>query len=183
MSEDLVTAIAETARAVFQATACSIALITDDNTHVVFTTASGGAESDVEGLTLPIGEGIVGWVATTGQAVAVKDLANDPRFSQSSAEAIGYVPNSILAAPIETDERLIGVIEILDRAEDRPGADQDLQLLHLFANQAGLAIDASKRNDRVDELSNALNRVSKQGPAAKALATKILNDIADYAAR
>lgn len=213
--DDLVECIASTARAVFGAVACSMALITPDGAEVVFTTASGGAGDDISGLRMPIGQGIVGWVASTGQSVAVSDLANDPRFSSDVAARTGYLPQSILACPIETADQLLGVIEILDRDASRPGAEQDLQLLALFARQAALAIDASLRNARIGQallaafaadgdlaevleaappmsfegdedlgrISAAFARLASSGPAERALAASLLEEVGRYAAR
>jgi GAF domain-containing protein len=65
---------------------------------------------------------------------------------------MGYMPRAILASPIETGDRLLGVIEILDRDSTRAGSDDDLALLALFARQAALALDASARARRIGDL-------------------------------
>jgi GAF domain-containing protein len=167
IGDDLVDWTARTARAVFGAAACSIALLTEDGSELVFTTASGGAANSVSGLRLPAGEGIAGWVATTGQPLAVNDLSGDARFAANVASSTGYMPRAILASPIETDERLIGVIEILDRDAARAGSDDDLALLALFARQAALALDASARARRIGDLVVAvLDAVERDGPGA-----------------
>lgn len=152
LGDDLVDWTARTARAVFGANACSIALLTPDGSELVFTTVSGGAASSVSGLRLPAGEGIAGWVATTGQPLAVNDLSGDPRFAANVATSTGYMPQAILASPIETGDRLLGVIEILDRDATRAGSDDDLALLALFARQAALALEAAARARRIGEV-------------------------------
>ena len=151
VGEDLVAWTARTARAVFGAAACSIALLTDDGSELVFTTSSGGSP-DITGQRLPSGEGIAGWVATTGQPLAVSDLEHDSRFAASFASSTGYAPKAILAAPIELDDRLLGVIEVLDRDSSRAGSDDDLTLLTLFGRQAAVALDAAARSRRIGTL-------------------------------
>lgn len=47
--------------------------------------------------------------------------------------------------PVETPERMLGVISLLDRDRRRPGAEQDMALLSLFADQAALAIASVER--------------------------------------
>jgi len=166
---DLVAWTARTARAVFGAVACSIALLTDDAGELVFTTSSGGSP-DITGLRLPASEGIAGWVATTGQPIAVDDLERDPRFAASFANSIGYTPRAILAAPIELDDRLLGVIEVLDRDASRAGAGDDIALLTLFGRQAAVALDATERSRRIGELLlRALGRVDDDTDLAGAL--------------
>ena len=169
VGEDLVAWTARTARAVFGAAACSIALLTDDGTELVFTTSSGGSP-DITGQRLPAGEGIAGWVATTGQPLAVSDLENDSRFAASFANATGYSPTAILAAPIELDDRLLGVIEVLDRDSSRAGSDEDLTLLTLFGRQAAVALDAAARSRRIGTLIlHALDGDGADGNLADAI--------------
>lgn len=206
MGDDLVDWTARTARAVFGAAACSIALLSNDGEELVFTTATGGAAASVSGLRIPAGEGIAGWVATTGQPLAVDDLSGDPRFAANVAESTGFIPQAILASPIETGERLLGVIEILDRDPARAGAEDDLSLLALFAHQAALALDAASRARRIGDiivaalageddaaaeqaadddgmsaLAAAFSTLASVGPRERDLALTVLGNVADYA--
>ena len=65
------------------------------------------------------------------------------------AEQTGYIPQAILAVPVETPARLLGVISLLDRDSRRPGAEQDMALLSLFADQAALALASVERFSRM----------------------------------
>jgi GAF domain-containing protein len=96
---------------------------------------------------VPSGHGIAGWVAMSGQPLVVSDLKADPRWSGPLATGTTYTPTSILAAPIATSERLVGVIEVLDRAADRPEAAADMELLNLVADQAALALEGARAFD------------------------------------
>jgi GAF domain-containing protein len=144
--DDLVTAVAATAMRMFGAQACSVALLTEDETELVFTTVVGAGAESTKGLRLPSGQGIAGWVAMSGQPLVVTDLTQDPRWAGSPPKA-GYIPRSILAAPVGTSERLLGVLEVLDRSEDRPEAAADLELLSVVADQAALALEGARAFD------------------------------------
>lgn len=144
--DDLVTSVAATAMRMFGARACSVALLTDDDAELVFTTVVGAGSESTRGLRLPSGQGIAGWVAMSGQPLVVSDLQRDPRWA-GTAPVDGYTPTSILAAPVATSERLLGVIEILDRSEDRPEAAADLELLNVVADQAALALEGARAFD------------------------------------
>jgi GAF domain-containing protein len=139
-SQQLLNSLTETARRLFGAAACSLALLSEDDSELVYTTAAGQGAGDVTGMRMPSSQGIAGWVVQSGQPIAVSDAASDPRFSQGMAEQTGYVPRSILAVPVETPGRMLGVISLLDRDAARPGAEQDMELLSLFADQAALAL-------------------------------------------
>lgn len=143
-SEALLQSITEAARELFGAQACSLALLTHDQSELVFTTASGAGASDVLDMRMPSGQGIAGWVVMSEQPISVADLQHDARFAADVAESTGYVPGTILAVPVTSPRRTLGVIEVLDRDTSRPGAEQDMRLLSLFADQAALAIENAR---------------------------------------
>jgi GAF domain-containing protein len=139
-ADELLRSLTETARRLFGAAACSLALLSEDDSELRYTIAAGEGADDVTGMRISSSQGIAGWVVQSGQPIAVSDLASDPRFSQEVAEQTGYVPETILAVPVQTPQRLLGVISLLDRDPQRPGAEQDMTLLSLFADQAALAL-------------------------------------------
>jgi len=138
---ELLRSITAAAKELFDAAACSMAVLDEEADELVFHVASGEGAEEVEGLRVPMGQGIAGWVVTSGQPIAIEDVTHDPRFAVDVAESTGYVPRSILAMPLETDRAVIGVIEVLDRRSQR---DRDMELLALFARQAALAIENSR---------------------------------------
>jgi GAF domain-containing protein len=181
-TEELLRSLTETARRLFGAAACSLALLTDDDSELLYTVAAGEGAQDVTGMRIPAGQGIAGWVVQSGQPIAISDVASDPRFSRQAAEQTGYVPQAILAVPVQAGHRMLGVISLLDRDPRRPGAEQDMALLSLFAEQAALAlasVEAFGSLGRVllnalaasaagDNLSQALRRAADSLPAADA---------------
>src|SRR3954454_7967905 len=124
--DPLLPGLTETARELFGAAACSLALLSEDESELVYTTAAGSGAEDVTGMRMPANRGIAGWVVASGQPLAVSDLGNDARFAREFAEETGYVPTAILAVPVQSEVRLHGVLSILDRDADRPGAERDL---------------------------------------------------------
>jgi GAF domain-containing protein len=141
-SEELLRSLTETARQLFGAAACSLALLSEDETELVYTTAAGTGADDVTGMRIPSNQGIAGWVVQSGQPIAISDLGNDPRFSRDVAEQTGYVPTALLAVPVATPQRTLGVISLLDRDARRPEAEHDMRLLALFADQAAIALES-----------------------------------------
>lgn len=160
-TDELLRSLTETARRLFGAAACSLALLSEDDSELLYTIAAGEGAEDVTGMRIPSSQGIAGWVVQSGQPIAISDLATDPRFSREAAEQTGYVPQTILAVPVETTHRLLGVISLLDRDARRPGAEQDMALLSLFADQAALALASI-------ETFNTLGRVLLAGLAEAA---------------
>lgn len=149
---ELLDALTRTARVLFGASACSLALLTDDESELVYTAADGAGADAVVGLRIPSGQGVAGWVAASGQPVAIGDLARDPRFAGEVAEQTGYVPRAMLVVPVRSPDRLLGVLTVLDRDTSRPDAERDMERLALFADQAALAVEAVRAFDDVGGL-------------------------------
>jgi GAF domain-containing protein len=142
--EEFLQAIVETARLVFDAAACSIALFDEGDEELVFRVAAGlGAEATV-GIRIPADRGIAGWALMSGQSIAVDDVRQDPRFAADIAESTGYVPNAIMAMPLESERQTFGVIEVLDRRRGGGEGVDDMEVLALFARQATLAVESSR---------------------------------------
>jgi GAF domain-containing protein len=139
-TDELLCSITETARRLFGAAACSLALLTEDDADLLYTIATGQRATDVMGVRMPASQGIAGWVVQSGQPIAISDLTNDPRYLPELAERAGYVPQTILAVPVETSRRMIGVINVLDRDPRRPDSEQDIALLSRYADLAALAL-------------------------------------------
>jgi GAF domain-containing protein len=138
---ELLRSITDAAKSLFEAAACSLALLDNDDSELVYYVASGEGAEEVVGMRMPSGQGIAGWVVMSGQPIAIEDVSQDPRFARRFAEDTGYVPTSILAMPLETERKLLGVITVLDRRTDGGEGTHDMELLSLFARQAALAIE------------------------------------------
>lgn len=143
-ADRLLASITRSARQLFGARACSLALLSEDERELVYTTAAGDGADDVTGMRLPSDRGVAGWVVRSGQPVAISDLANDARFARDAAEDTGYVPEALLAVPVSDDDRVLGVLTLLDRDATRPGAEQDMALLAVFAEQTALTLQSER---------------------------------------
>ena len=89
-------------------------------------------------LRLPLGRGIAGWVARTGDSVRIDDAKEDDRFDASVDKATGYTTRSILAVPIRTEDQgpIRGVVQVLNRREGVFDDDDEKYLLALAAQIA-----------------------------------------------
>jgi GAF domain-containing protein len=178
--EAVLRSVADATVTLFDAEAASIALHDPDADRLVIRVAAGTAGAGAVGLAMGTGEGIVGYVYTTGQPLAVSDVAADPRFDRSAAEGTGYVPRSILAVPLVDDGGTIGVLEVLDRRGDAGFGLRDIELAAVFARQATVAIRASRVERDAGELLRsalaALGAGEADADAAVAEAVARLDD-------
>ena len=159
--------IVEATVVLFDAEAASIALYDAATDRLVFRVAAGVQGQGVVGVSIEAHEGVAGYVFSTGQPIAIVDVAADPRFGANTAEQTGYVPRSILAVPLLDDEASLGVLEILDRRSGEGFALRDVELAGVFARQASVAIRATRlERDTATLLRDGLRALGEVGPDA-----------------
>ncbi|WP_149182519.1 GAF domain-containing protein [Streptomyces sp. TRM49041] len=141
----LLQSIVEVARHAFGAAASSIFLIDPDAGELVFEAVAGEGDGQLVGSRFPAGTGIAGWVAASGQSMLVDDLRESKHFSGAAAASTGYVPNSIMAAPLFSGDACIGVLEVLDRGSGGVREMADVELLDLLADQAAIGLELLTR--------------------------------------
>ncbi len=145
----LLSSIVDVARSIFHAKAASVFLYDDETDELIFEAVSGEGERSLVGMRMPSGVGVAGWVLTTRQPLVINDTAKDSRFARDAAERTGFVPQSLMCAPLLHADGVLGVINILDRPL-RPGfALEEIDLLGQFASQAALALLQLQRARRV----------------------------------
>jgi GAF domain-containing protein len=176
----LLTTIVAALRQQLSAAACSVALLDDD--QLEFRAADGVGADLVVGMRLPVGRGLAGYVVASGQALAVADVRRDQRFDAETAESTGYVPNSILAVPVEGDDGPVGVLEVLDR---QPGA-HDIEAAGRAAQQVALVVQLARSgaevgtvlaDARLEELVGLVQRLRESSEADRGLAAALLRAV------
>ena len=190
-------------RQLFGAAACSCALASDAGDSLVFVAADGVGAQAIVGVEIPVSRGIAGWAAMTGQPIAVTDVEKDARFARDVAESTEYVPTTILAVPLMSDEgEVSGVIEVLDpsrpeggsRIGAQHGTAAELTTLTLVATQLAAVVrvvrasgsweTAASTADRHDGenrvLTTALQSVVSSGPDGVRLAEEVMTAVAAF---
>ena len=155
-NDTLLKSIVEAAAKIFGAAAASLLLVNEEEEALEFKVSTGEADRDLVGTKFPYDKGIAGYVFMTGMPIATSNVKEDKRFNQDFAKSTGYVPNSILATPLITsDDRVIGVMEVLDKIDAASFDMHDMELMGLFAQQASMAIEQSQQ---IDEIQDAMVR-------------------------
>lgn len=148
----LLQSVVTVARYIYGAAASSVFMVSPDTGELVFAAVAGEGEQGLVGKRFEPGTGIAGWVAASGQPLITDDVGATDRFARDAAASTGYVPASIMAAPLIADGECIGVIEVLDRrAHDAnaPGRElDDIELLGLLATQAALSLALLRRSEQ-----------------------------------
>lgn len=163
-------AIASAGAAALRVIAASIAIHDATTGQLVFRAAAGPQGEGVMGLAIASHEGIAGYAFSTGQPLAVADVAGDPRFGRQAAERTGYMPRSLLAVPLIDDEGAIGVMEWLDRLDGAPFDLTDMELATRVAAAATATARASRMDHGVERLlTRTLARLAAADGGSQAL--------------
>lgn len=131
-----------------------------------FKIAIGTGVDKILGMTIPKGRGIAGWIAETGQAIIIKDVANDRRFDATMDQLLGFKTESIIGVPLKTKDRVFGVIELINKLNGETFTPLELKTLITIADFAAIAIEkayyfqALRRIALIDHLTGVHNRRS-----------------------
>ncbi|MCJ7513973.1 MAG: GAF domain-containing protein [Anaerolineales bacterium] len=123
----------------------SLLLLDDQNGDLVFAVVHGQARSQLTGFRIPPGKGIAGWVAANRQPDVVRDVHLDPRFYSAVDETFGFLTRSLACVPLHEGDKVLGVIEAINKSSDRDFTPQDLELLQLVALLASIALARAEK--------------------------------------
>jgi len=138
--ESLLEYIMQKSQNVMSAEAASLMLVIDDTNELEFKVTLGPKAQEVKPLRLPIGKGIAGWVAQTGEAVLITDAYSDSRFDPSFDKRSGFQTNSMLCVPMIHKSKIVGIMTLINKLDGKPFNENDQNLFTIFAAQAALSI-------------------------------------------
>jgi GAF domain-containing protein len=153
---ELLEQIVQTAKHVLRTHAGTLYLVDENTEELVFEVALGERGDMLRGTRFPIGQGIAGWVAASGQVLAIADVQQDPQWAQGIGQRLGYAPKTMLAMPLLLHDNVIGVLQLMDKDDGTPFSAADMATLGLFAQQAAVAIAQSRRMLSLSALMQAL---------------------------
>ncbi|WP_406208204.1 GAF domain-containing protein [Kitasatospora sp. NBC_01560] len=169
----LLQSIVEVARSVFGAAAASVLLVDQDNGDLVFEAVAGEGEQHLLGTRFPSGTGIAGWAMVSGQPLVIDDVSESHQFARKAAESTGYVPRSIMAAPLICEGDCIGVLEVLDH-DSRERCDLgDMASLGLLATEMATVLELLLRLRSLDAERGARSGAAPAGPAGALLLQRV----------
>ncbi len=132
--------------------------------ELFFVIVEGENAEKIKNIRIKKGEGIAGTVVQTEKSIFVPDAANDPRFSDRIDKLTGFQTISVLAVPIICYGVLYGVIELINRFEDKQFTEDDHLMLKTIADFSAIAFANSSFFQRIvsisftDPLTGVFNR-------------------------
>ncbi len=144
------------------ASASTLMLLKEDTKELVFEIPHGEKRELLLSYRMPIEEGIAGWVATHGRPAMVNDVSQDERFSKKVDAHTGFLTKSVICVPLQTKDRTIGVLEVLNKISEEGFTDDDLRLLSTLAAQAAIAIENARLYRSLQEERDKIIRIQEE---------------------
>ena len=146
--EDLLDRVVELSSKVIGAEWCSVLLLNKDKNELISRVSTG--TNRVRRISAD--EGIVGWVVQNGVSQIVNSPQSDPRHSPNTDLEQGKSTRNLLCVPLKVKDRIIGVVEVRNKGEDKAFTEDDLDLLEAVANQAANPIENAGLHENLREM-------------------------------
>ncbi len=133
-----------------EAGSASIFLINSEKQCLEFAATTDDYSDDLKNITVPIGKGISGFVAQTGELVNLADVQNDTRFYSGVDQQTGNQTKSYLCVALRTQGEIIGTTQLMNKAGGN-FTDSDERVMMGFANLSAIAIEKALLHEKAME--------------------------------
>ena len=152
----LLNRIIDVARDIAEADVASI-LLFDAATQQLYFQVATNMDPLMRGLAVPM-DSIAGWIITNRQPVRIEDVSKDKRHFGKVAQVISYETRSLIGVPLIAKEKVIGVLEVINKAEG--GFNQtDQDLLTVLGVQAAIAIENTRLFQQSDHIAEFVHEL------------------------
>ena len=144
--------------------------LVDESTNEIWSLIAHGLEK--QEIRLPLGKGIAGHVATSGEVVLIPDAYSDPRFNPEVDKRTGYRTRTILCVPIRNKAaKIIAALQLLNK---QAGAftEDDAEFLMTLSGHMGLALENAQLHQQILEKE----RMEKELALARGIQRSLLPD-------
>ncbi len=130
----------------------SMLLVDEAAQDLYYAIAVGENAESLKGLRVPLGEGVAGWVAATGNPLVVPDVSLDPHWSVFTKAHPELNIQSIACVPVRSAEKTLGVIQLLNSKLDLL-SEYSISFLRILCDYAAIAIQNARSMTLIQELT------------------------------
>jgi diguanylate cyclase (GGDEF)-like protein len=130
----------------------SMLMVDDKCNELYYAIAVGENTESLKGLRVPMGEGVAGWVASTGNPLVVPDVALDPHWSAFASKHPDLKIKSIACVPVRSGNKTLGVIQLLNSKLDLL-SEYSISFLRILCDYAAIAIQNARSMTLIQELT------------------------------
>lgn len=140
------------------AEAASILLYDDTSRQLYFQVATNIDEPTMRGLVVPLDKSIAGWIVTNRQPLRIDDAHKDERFYSDVEQSIGYETKTLLGIPLITKNKVVGVLEVVNKKRGK-FTDPDESMLTVLGAQAAVAIENARLFQQSDLIAEFVHEL------------------------
>ena len=156
--DTLLSDIVHAAADITAAEAASILLYDDTARQLYFQISTNIDEPTMRGLIVPLDNSIAGWIVTNRQSVRIDDTQKDERFFGDIDQTIAYSTNSLLGIPLITKNKIVGVLEVVNKKRGK-FTDADESILTVLGAQAAVAIENARLFQQSDLIAEFVHEL------------------------
>ncbi|HZQ05439.1 MAG TPA: GAF domain-containing protein [Anaerolineae bacterium] len=159
--DQVLSRVLERIESLLDAEASTLMTLDSIRNELVFQIPHGSSADALRGFRLPVGQGVAGWVAEHKEPLRVDDTTRDSRFAQKADQQSGFQTRSLLAVPMMLQDRVIGVLEVLNK---RSGSFtlEDERLLSGVARWAAIALENARLYVELQASMDQLRKAQEQ---------------------
>jgi len=131
----------------------SLLLKEKDKDELRFVIVNGDIKHPLLNKTLPINEGVAGWIASNNESMIIDDVKNNSHFSDRFDKNLDFETTSIIGVPLSSGNKVFGVIELINKINGDNFNHFELKLLTTIAEFSGIAIEKIYYNEYLQKLS------------------------------
>jgi diguanylate cyclase (GGDEF)-like protein len=131
----------------------SLLLLDREKNELIFEVVVGIDKDLVKAIHIPLGKGIAGRVAETGEPIFVEDAQKDARLYKKVDQITGFTTRSIICLPLVIHGNILGVIEIINIKDFVTFKTTYLPVLKILFDYAAIAIENSQFFTKIQNLS------------------------------
>jgi signal transduction histidine kinase len=150
--------IVQAAAEVSGSEAASILLYDDMTQKLYFQVATNLDEPTMRGLVIPLEGSIAGWILTNRKPLRITNAQQDPRLFANVDRVTGHPTQTLLGVPLITKNKIVGVLEALNKEKGK-FTDGDESMLSVLGAQAAVAIENARLFQQSDLISEFVHEL------------------------
>ena len=128
----------------------SILLCNKEEDCLMFSASTSADSKTLAQIHIPLTDSLAGTIYSKNIPLVVNNVNQDIRHNASVAAQIHFQTRSLLGVPMRIQERVIGVLEALNK-KDGTFTEEDVKILTAIASQAAVAIENAQLMEALQE--------------------------------
>jgi diguanylate cyclase (GGDEF)-like protein len=121
--------------------AVSLFLYDASDNRLAFSASRRLEAGTIDGFRMSEDRGIAGWVARNRKPLRLDDASQDPRYNRDSEARTQFRPRAMMCVPVVSRDRLLGVIQVMNRLDGKSFDDYEFRLVQILAEYTAIAIE------------------------------------------